>query len=60
MEAYANHLRDIVHEYVAETGSAWGQHILDHFADMIGKFWLVKPKAASIEGLMADLRRVAA
>jgi glutamate synthase (NADPH/NADH) large chain len=60
MEAYASHLRATIQEHVDETGSAWGQHILDHFADMVGKFWLVKPKAASIEGLMADLQRVAA
>ncbi len=60
MEAYANHLRDTIQEFVDETGSAWGQHILDNFADMIGKFWLVKPKAASLEALMDELRLVAA
>jgi glutamate synthase (NADPH/NADH) large chain len=40
---------------VAETGSAWGQHILDHFADMVGKFWLVKPKASEIDSLLDTL-----
>ena len=60
MEAYANHLRDTVQEFVDETGSAWGRHILDDFTDMLGHFWLVKPKAASLEALMEDLRRAAA
>jgi glutamate synthase (NADPH/NADH) large chain len=60
MEAYANHLRDTLRDYVAETSSAWGQQILDNYADMIGKFWLVKPKAAGIAGLIENLQRAAA
>ncbi|MBI3773188.1 MAG: glutamate synthase large subunit [Gammaproteobacteria bacterium] len=59
MEAYANHLRGMIEEYVAETGSRRGQEILDNFADMIAKFWLVKPKAAEIKSLLEDLRRAA-
>ncbi|MCF6364285.1 MAG: glutamate synthase large subunit [Gammaproteobacteria bacterium] len=60
MEAYANHLRDTIQEFVDETGSAWGQQILDNYSDMIGRFWLVKPKAASLEALMDELRLAAA
>jgi len=60
MEAYANHLRDTIQEFVDETGSAWGQHILNNYADMIGRFWLVKPKAANLETLMDELRLAAA
>jgi glutamate synthase (NADPH/NADH) large chain len=56
MEEHRNHLRGVIQEFVAETGSAWGQHILDNFVDYIRKFWLVKPKAASLEGLLADVR----
>ncbi len=55
-EAQRTHLRSIIEQHVAETGSAWGQHLLDHFADFVGKFWLVKPKAASINSLMNNLR----
>jgi glutamate synthase (NADPH/NADH) small chain len=33
------------------TGSAWGARILENFRDYVGKIWLVKPKAASLEAL---------
>ena len=56
MEAYRNHLVGVITEFVAETGSAWGQHILDEFDDYVGQFWLVKPKAASLAGLLASIR----
>lgn len=60
MDSHAKHLRETIEEFVAETGSEWGQHILDNFADMIGKFWLVKPKAAALATLIDDLQRIAA
>ncbi|MFT6152727.1 MAG: glutamate synthase (NADPH/NADH) large chain [Bermanella sp.] len=55
-EAHRNHLRSIIANYVKETGSAWGQEILDNFDNFIGKFWLVKPKAASLEHLLNNTR----
>jgi glutamate synthase (NADPH/NADH) large chain len=60
MAAHEHHLRETIEEFVQETGSAWGQHILDNYDDMLGKFWLVKPKAASIKSLIEDLQRAAA
>ena len=60
MEAHRNHLRDIITDFVKETGSERGQFILDNFADCATKFWLVKPKAAKLETLMADLHQRAA
>jgi glutamate synthase (NADPH/NADH) large chain len=60
MEAHRNHLREVIEEFVKETGSERGQHILDNFADCIGKFWIVKPKAAALESLLEDLQRRAA
>ncbi len=60
MDAYRNHLLSVIKEYVAETGSARGQYILDNFADMVGKFWLVKPKAAELASLLEDLQKAAA
>ncbi len=56
MEAYRAHAVEIIEEFVAETSSAWGQHILDHFDDFCGKFWLVKPKAASVQKLLNSIR----
>ena len=55
-EAHRHFLRDNIEEFVAETGSSWGQHILDNFADYVGKFWLVKPKAADFNQLVARYR----
>jgi glutamate synthase (NADPH/NADH) large chain len=55
MEEYRNHLRGVIEEFVNETGSAWGQYILDNFMDFIRKFWLVKPKAASLKMLLSDV-----
>lgn len=60
MEAYRCHLREVIEEHVKETGSKRGQDILDNFADEICHFWLVKPKAASMDSLLADLQSAAA
>ncbi len=55
-EAHRNHLRGIITNYVEETSSAWGQEILANFDNFIGKFWLVKPKAATLEQLLENTR----
>lgn len=52
MEGYRQHLQGIIEAHVAETGSAWGQTLLDAFDEYSRKFWLVKPKAASLLGLL--------
>jgi glutamate synthase (NADPH/NADH) large chain len=59
-EAYRAHLRETIEDYVNETGSSWGQHILDNFEDILNKFWLIKPKAADLDNLLECLRREAA
>jgi len=59
MEAQRNYLKELIRRHVAETGSAWGQYLLDNFADFVGKFWLVKPKAADLASLLDTLRRAA-
>jgi glutamate synthase (NADPH/NADH) large chain len=56
MEAHRHFLRDNIREFVNETGSEWGAHLLDNFEDYVGKFWLVKPKAADINQLLSRLR----
>lgn len=60
MEAHRHYLKGKIEEFVQATGSEWGQYILDNFADICGKFWLVKPKAASIESLLETLSNEAA
>ena len=56
MEPYRFHLRSTIEEFTRETGSAWGGHMLDNFEDYVGKFWLVKPKAADLDRLLSRLR----
>ncbi|MFV1997488.1 MAG: glutamate synthase large subunit [Acidiferrobacterales bacterium] len=60
MEAHRNRLREIIEEFAVETGSQRGKYFLDNFADCVGKFWMVKPKATKLESLLEDLRRAAA
>ncbi len=56
MEPYRNHLRNNIGEFVVETGSKWGLHLIESFEDYVGKFWLVKPKAADLDRLLSRLR----
>jgi glutamate synthase (NADPH/NADH) large chain len=56
MEAHRHFLRDNIREFVTESGSEWGAHLLENFEDYVGKFWLVKPKAADINQLLSRLR----
>ncbi|RLA61879.1 MAG: glutamate synthase large subunit [Gammaproteobacteria bacterium] len=56
MEHYRNYLRSEIKEFVVETGSEWGAYLLDNFEDYVGKFWLIKPKAADLDRLLSGLR----
>ncbi len=58
-ETYRQHIHQLIQRHRELTGSIWAQQILDEFRDYIGKFWLVKPKAASIESLTEALRNAA-
>lgn len=51
-EGYATHLLEMIHEFATETGSEWGWELHDNFDDYAYKFWLVKPKAASLNELL--------
>ncbi|GLQ91900.1 glutamate synthase large subunit [Dyella acidisoli] len=59
MENYMQHLRKLVTRHVELTGSEWGRQILRDFRGLQYKFWLVKPKAASLAVLAEELRRAA-
>jgi glutamate synthase (NADPH/NADH) large chain len=59
MDANLQHLRELIQMHVAETGSVWGEQILNDLRSFVGHFWLVKPKAASIDSLIEDLQRAA-
>ncbi len=53
------HLQELIGMHVSETGSVWGDEILNDLRSYLGHFWLVKPKAASIDSLVEHLRRAA-
>ena len=59
MESHLQHLRNLIEQHVRETGSVWGEEILNDFRSFMGKFWVVKPKAAAIDTLLENLRRAA-
>jgi glutamate synthase (NADPH/NADH) large chain len=49
----------VIEDYAKVTGSKWAQQILADWADYVGKFWLVKPKAAEIGSLIDSVRAAA-
>ena len=59
MEAHREYLRELIREFVAETGSAWGRAVLDDFRGHLPHFWLVKPKAADLHTILDTLRQAA-
>ncbi len=54
MGTYRFFLREEIRKYVESTNSERGQQLLDDFPDVVGKFWLVKPKAAKLDSLLKD------
>jgi glutamate synthase (NADPH/NADH) large chain len=59
MGTHVQHLRGLIEQHVEATGSIWGTQLLNDFRSYIGKFWVVKPKAAAIASLLTNLRRAA-
>ncbi len=57
MEEYRHHLHLVIEEYCRETNSDWGWQLLDDYMDYIGKFWMIKPKAADFADLLNRLRQ---
>jgi len=52
LATHVTHLQQILAEFVTETGSEWGQYLLDNFGMASNQFVLVKPKASSIDTLL--------
>ena len=52
MSEVALHLKGLIEDHVRETGSVWAHQILDRFEQTLKSFWLVKPKAATLDGLL--------
>jgi glutamate synthase (NADPH/NADH) large chain len=60
MESHRVYLEAAIAEYVEETRSEWGQYILENFNHFKRKIWMVKPKAAEFDSLLASLQSNAA
>src|SRR2546430_7615073 len=59
MQSHVQHLEALLARHVAETASPWAEEILNDLRTFLPKFWVVKPKAASIDSLIESLRRAA-
>ncbi|WP_376695101.1 glutamate synthase large subunit [Wenzhouxiangella sp. EGI_FJ10305] len=59
MENHVHHLRNLIMRHHELTGSRHAVEVLDDFRRMLPKFWLVKPKAADLDDLIASLRNAA-
>ncbi len=59
MQSHVQHLEGLLERHVAETRSTWAEQIVNDLRTYLPKFWLVKPKAASIDSLIDNLRRAA-
>jgi glutamate synthase (NADPH/NADH) large chain len=52
MSEHALFLKGLIEDHVRETSSVWANQILDMFEQRLKQFWLVKPKAAAMDGLI--------
>jgi glutamate synthase (NADPH) large chain len=59
MQSHVQHLEAMLERHVAATASAWAEEIVNDLRTFLPKFWVVKPKAASIDSLIENLRRAA-
>jgi glutamate synthase (NADPH/NADH) large chain len=59
MQSHVQHLEALLERHVAETDSEWATEIVNDLRSFLPKFWVVKPKAASIDSLIDNLRRAA-
>jgi glutamate synthase (NADPH/NADH) large chain len=59
MQSHVQHLESLLERHVSETESVWAAEIMSDLRTYLPKFWVVKPKAASIDSLIDNLRRAA-
>jgi glutamate synthase (NADPH/NADH) large chain len=59
MENHVHHLRELIMRHQSLTNSRLAGEVLDDFRRILPKFWLVKPKAADLDDLIASLRNAA-
>jgi glutamate synthase (NADPH/NADH) large chain len=58
-ENFRSTLKQALEDYIQETQSSWAQSLMQDFNRQIGHFWLVKPKALSLDHLWKITHRAA-
>jgi glutamate synthase (NADPH/NADH) large chain len=59
MQSHVQHLEALLERHILHTESTWAAEIMNDLRTYLPKFWVVKPKAASIDSLIENLRRAA-
>ena len=59
MDQQRDYLYTLLTEHSRKTGSLLAQSLLEDFSAYLPKFWMIKPKAAELDMLMASLLRAA-
>jgi len=59
MQSHVQHLEALLTRHVDATASVWAEEIRGDLRSFLPKFWVAKPKAASIDSLIENLRRAA-
>ena len=59
LESHRSFLQDMIADHILETNSDWSRDILEKFSDFAPKFWLVKPKASSLQSILAQANAIA-
>jgi glutamate synthase (NADPH/NADH) large chain len=57
-EDHRNLLYRLLSDFVSDTGSRWGQELLDEFPDYLPQFWLIKPRTAELDALLEAMEQV--
>lgn len=53
-DEYRSFLRARLEKHLLYTGSARARWMLENFDDVVERFWLVKPKALTLDSLLKD------
>lgn len=57
LPTHQEYLRGLIADHIEHTASPQGERILAHWADYLGRFLLVKPKAKDVNSLLGHQRR---
>ena len=59
LESHRSFLHTMIADHARETTSQWSREILENFSDYAPLFWLVKPKASTLQSILAQAYAIA-